>query len=339
MKKYLLVLLSLAVITACRQGAGKGASAPKEDGQAKVETTQEKPMGFVSSLQRGPSGDYESIKITGMRGDEEVWSQDIDLYAPMSTDDVRDVNWLSYRDINFDGYDDLIVYLGMNAVGRVEEFYGAFLQHPGQNPQYVKAFGEIPNPEVDAEAQEITGTTRTSYLDYTTFTYKWQDGELVETSSKSEIFLEDDEVVSMALDYYHSFEEADGVSINHWAWVDIDDDGFNELWLSDDDIQDGALISLKGGFSMLGFTDYKIHPAFSKAGLMLSGPCGGPCYWNDLIKMSESTKVSRLYFAAVYGEVEEYNLDGKEVSEEVAEAIIKEFREGQYDPIVQWHVF
>ncbi len=342
MKKYFLIVLSLAVIAACKQGTGKGASAPKDETKAEtaVETkAEEKPMQFVSSLERGPSGDYEFIKVTGTRGNEAVWSTQLDLYSPMDDDEVSTRNWLSYEDVNFDGTPDLLVYLGLNTYGRVEEFYQAFLLSPDKEPEYVEGYCNIANPEVDPEAKEIRGYTKTGPYEITTTTLKWENGELILSDEKTEIFLDDEDLVSYALEYYHTFEEADGVSIDRWASIDVDGDGYNELWLSDFTKTNGAIIALKGGMSIIGFTDYQNYATFGDHGVKISGPCGGPCYQVKVVKLDQSLVTNRLELITVYGEPEECNLDGKDVSMEKAEAFEKSVIGEPHEPEVKWNVF
>ena len=89
-------------------------------------------------------------------------------------------NWVNDEtDINFDGFPDLLIFLGRNCVGRIEEFYAAYVW----DEEYkcfalVPGFDEIGNPVFHPDSKTITSTVRTDAAEMTTWTYIWDGWQL-----------------------------------------------------------------------------------------------------------------------------------------------------------------
>lgn len=82
-------------------------------------------------------------------------------------------------DINFDGFPDLLIFIGRNSVGRIEEFYAAYVwDEEYKSFALVPGFDEISNPVVHADTKTITSTTRTGAVEITTWTLAWEGGHL-----------------------------------------------------------------------------------------------------------------------------------------------------------------
>ena len=82
-------------------------------------------------------------------------------------------------DINFDGIPDLLVFIGRNCVGRVSEYYAAFVWDDEDNCfAMVPDFDEISNPVIHPDSKTITSTARTDAVEFTTWTLVWEGGHL-----------------------------------------------------------------------------------------------------------------------------------------------------------------
>ncbi len=97
--------------------------------------------------------------------------------APSPEEAARWVN--DTTDINFDGIPDLMVYIGLNAVGRVSEYYDGFVWNDEEKCfAMVLDFDLISNPVIHPDTKTITSTARTDAVEITTWTYAWVDGYL-----------------------------------------------------------------------------------------------------------------------------------------------------------------
>ena len=97
--------------------------------------------------------------------------------APSPEEAARWVN--DTTDINFDGIPDLMVYIGLNAVGRVSEYYDGFVWDDEEKCfAMVLDFDLISNPVIHPDTKTITSTARTDAVEITTWTYAWVDGYL-----------------------------------------------------------------------------------------------------------------------------------------------------------------
>lgn len=82
-------------------------------------------------------------------------------------------------DINFDGIPDVMVFIGRNCVGRVAEYYAAFVWNDEDKRfSMVLDFDQISNPIVHPDSKTITSSLRTDAVEITTWTYAWVDGYL-----------------------------------------------------------------------------------------------------------------------------------------------------------------
>ena len=82
-------------------------------------------------------------------------------------------------DINFDGIPDLQIYIGLNAVGRVSEYYAGYVWDDEDKCfAMVPGYDEISNPIVHSDTKTITSTVRTDAVEITTWTMAWEGGHL-----------------------------------------------------------------------------------------------------------------------------------------------------------------
>ena len=92
-------------------------------------------------------------------------------------------------DINFDGIPDLQIYIGLNAVGRVSEFFAGYLwDDEDMCFAMVPGYDEISNPVVHPDTKTITSTARTDIVEITTWTYAWEGGHLEIIDETTETF-------------------------------------------------------------------------------------------------------------------------------------------------------
>ena len=97
--------------------------------------------------------------------------------APSADEAAR---WVDDKtDINFDGIPDLMVFIGRNCVGRVSEYYVAFVWNDEEKRfSLVLDFDRISTPVIHPDTKTITSTARTDAVEITTWTYAWVDGYL-----------------------------------------------------------------------------------------------------------------------------------------------------------------
>lgn len=144
------------------------------------------------------SGLYDKITVKGYVGNDDspYFEKEHELIEPSDENPTPEQEkWINDKiDINFDGNPDLLIYLGLNAVGRVSEFYDAYTWNPeGMYFEQVKGFDAIANPEFDATTKSITSNYRSGANEITKDTYKWENGklELTKTTKEKIIDLEE----------------------------------------------------------------------------------------------------------------------------------------------------
>ena len=119
--------------------------------------------------------------------------------------------------------------------------------------------------------------------------------------------------------YVKAIEEYDpefkNYELDNWAYIDIDKDGIDEIWLKSYDPEVGAILSIKGAPTVLCTTDSKMQASLYKGAILVSGPCGGPCIYTQIITMKNSQKLTSLEYTECEGEVDGYFRAGEEISE------------------------
>ena len=108
--------------------------------------------------------------------------------------------------------------------------------------------------------------------------------------------------------------------LDNWAYIDIDKDGVDEIWLKSYESGSGAILSIKSTPTVLCTTDSKIQATFYSGAILLSGPCGGPCVYTQIITMKDSKRLVSLEYTECAGEVDGYYRNGEEISEAEAMA-------------------
>lgn len=103
-------------------------------------------------------------------------------------------NWADDKtDINFDGYPDLLIFLGRNCVGRIAEYYAAYVwDEENKCFALVPGFDEICNPVFHPDSKTITSTVRTDATEKTTWTYVWDGWQLEIINEETSNLFDDD---------------------------------------------------------------------------------------------------------------------------------------------------
>lgn len=153
---------------------------------------------FVASFAKNSDGRYDRIMVKGYVGNDEspYFEQEHELIEPLRDDPTPEQEkWVNDKiDINFDGIPDLLIYLGLNAVGRVSEFYDAHIWNAeGMYFENVKGFDGIANPDIDARTKSITSVYRSGANEITEEIYKWKNGKLELTKTSTEKISDDED--------------------------------------------------------------------------------------------------------------------------------------------------
>ncbi len=136
---------------------------------------------FTTSLVKNENGQVEAVDVTGLiyNGTKSHFQCRCEFIQEYAEGDLTDVNWIGEEDINFDGIPDLMIYIGTNAVGRVSEFFDAYVWDKDKHSFVrVEQFAEIANPQFEADKQCITSTYRIGANEITISTYKWIENKL-----------------------------------------------------------------------------------------------------------------------------------------------------------------
>ena len=153
---------------------------------------------FVASFTKNSDGQYDWIMVKGYVGNDEspYFEQDHELIVPLDENPSSEQEkWINDKtDINFDGTPDLLIYLGLNAVGRVSEFYDAYIWNTeGMYFENVKGFDGIANPDIDARTKSISSVYRSGANEITEEIYKWKNGKLELTKTSTEKISDDED--------------------------------------------------------------------------------------------------------------------------------------------------
>ena len=106
-----------------------------------------------------------------------------------------------------------------------------------------------------------------------------------------------------------------------YALIDIDRDGTPEIWLRNDNDEDGAIFTIGGNeIALIGAEDYKFRLSVSKGAVMTSGSAGTGAFYSAITLIEGSKMVKQIVRLDEYNmETEEmvptYSIGDKEISE------------------------
>ena len=183
MKKYILIFLCSVVAYGC-------AASNKDSNNSSVRGYIERSdYSFTTSLVKNEKGLVSAVNVEGLiyNGSKCHFQCRCELIQEYEASDLADVNWIGEEDINFDGIPDLMIYIGTNAVGRVSEFFDAYVWDDEKHCfEQVVGFTEIANPQVDAEFKRITSMYRSDANEFTICTYQFNGNKLVQVREEIE---------------------------------------------------------------------------------------------------------------------------------------------------------
>lgn len=121
-----------------------------------------------------------------------------------------------------------------------------------------------------------------------------------------------------------------------FAFIDIDQDGVDEVWLRASDNESGAIYWFSEGTPVLLIVETdRFRPSFAKGAVSVSGAAGGPSFYTHIMTMSEGEVRHEVNCSQVYEE-EDYEIDGKSVSVSEGKKFIKKL--GEWKEISpKWH--
>ena len=130
------------------------------------------------------------------------------------------------------------------------------------------------------------------------------------------------------------------VKLSKWAHVYIDYEG-EQIWISDDEEENGAFFSRENGkLKLVGTVRANLKPSFPESldgnhYLVISGPAGGPSYYTEIFKFKGGKCVESFNALEVYGEIDGATLNGKEISAEQGKAYMKAVPDA-IEPYIFW---
>ncbi len=128
-----------------------------------------------------------------------------------------------------------------------------------------------------------------------------------------------------------------------WQYVDLDEDGINEVWMRDMAEEYGAFFAVNDDYlSLIGIESERFQPYTreikdGKGYFCKSGSAGGPSYYTEIITLQDSHIVERYNQLQVYEDVEA-ELNGKELSQDEIAAYREALPEGKELEIGEWNI-
>lgn len=122
------------------------------------------------------------IEVDFLTKHKKMFTVKEDISGAFTKEQTKDWEWVTHKDINFDGTPDVVIYVGMVPNGN--SLHKAYVWNSYTRQFYpVPEFDEIQEPEYDRKAKTITSYARdyqTMYID----TWKWKNGKLKRVSTK-----------------------------------------------------------------------------------------------------------------------------------------------------------
>ena len=147
-----------------------------------------------------------------------------------------------------------------------------------------------------------------------------------------------DGVTQTFYDNYMTYEMG---GFSKYALIDIDKDGESELWLSTDDEEYQAVLSIvESGVTLLAGKDYQRHLLFHKGVVGDAGGCGTGCFYARYIQLKNSVPEFEFgdmqnYDFEQEDMVHSYSMDEEPLTDEEGLIILDSFGD-PYDPVVEW---
>lgn len=142
--------------------------------------------------------------------------------------------------------------------------------------------------------------------------------------------------------YENADEDHGDEPLAKWAFVDVDGDGIDEIWMRDELDEGGALFTHSGGeFQLIGCESfrmkaYSLKPAEGKGYVCIAGPAGGPSYFTEVYTLQGSRVVERFNQLQVYDSIDEAWAGDKQLTEAEAKAYMEALPESRALTIDGW---
>lgn len=138
---------------------------------------------FKHRFDKDKDGYLTDIHVDGfVDGQPTDFHVDESLIGAFDDYQEKNLSWVTYDDINFDGIPDLLVYVGLTH--HAQSLYKAFVWNNDTRQFYpVDAFDEIQEPDFDSRAKTVTSRSRDLDILYVE-TFKWKNGILTKVSTK-----------------------------------------------------------------------------------------------------------------------------------------------------------
>ena len=149
------------------------------------------------------------------------------------------------------------------------------------------------------------------------------------------------DVAKMQQLYQEDDSDDDKVDLTRYDFIDIDDDGYEEVWMRGKDDKHGAFFTYRDGeTALIGVESARKSPTFFQASdkhgfLRLSGPAGGPSWYTEIYELKNSRVVHRITMLEIYGEIDEAGMDDHDMSKEDCEKYVKALPQPR-EPYIYW---
>lgn len=138
----------------------------------------------VTEVAHDADGNPTRITVRVMRRGKTFQKMTTSYWLEAIPNNAYEVGKVSRVDINFDGINDILVYLGEYS-NRGYEYYDAWVwNRKKQRYVHVEKFHEIANPEVNCADKWIESTSPISFSEEVYNRYEWRRGQLVLTLSQ-----------------------------------------------------------------------------------------------------------------------------------------------------------
>lgn len=135
-----------------------------------------------------------------------------------------------------------------------------------------------------------------------------------------------------------------GTEMTKYSYVDVDGDGYPELWLRSANDKLGAVISMIGNSQLLAKERYPQKVVFYRGALVVRGACGQNCETVKVVSMQHSRKAHVIeYIMTIPTElgrpIYEYLYDGREVNPAIGKKYLQRAMQIKREQHVEWHSF
>ena len=153
----------------------------------------------------------------------------------------------------------------------------------------------------------------------------------------------DKEIAEMQKLYLKESNARKEYPLKKFDFIDIDNDGINEVWMRDKDDNIGALFTFKDRKpQLIGVETEKMKAVFyqsndGKGSVKIAGPAGGPSYATELYVLKKSQVIERFGMMELEGEITDAELNGKTLTKWEAADYLDKTPSNDYKPYIYWH--